>query len=213
MLAALVIGFCFGFFGSIPVAGPIAAIVLKRGLTGRFASAAFVGIGGGIAEALYAFLAFWGYATWLADKPWVEPISRSVAAIILIALGISFARYRSKEGGTVTKVDESMPKSLLLGFTITALNPTLIVTWTAATTTLAASDIVTLEPIDAIPFSLGALAGIVGWFAMLTVLLRRYGPRFDKHKLDLFVRGVGVLILGLGLWFGIKAVMYFAAGS
>jgi len=213
MVAALLIGFCFGFFGSIPVAGPIAALVLKRGLTGRFASAAFVGVGGGIAEAGYAFLAFWGYATWLADKPLVDPISKAVAAIILIGLGVSFARYRTKDtAGVAQKVDESIPRSLLLGFSITALNPTLIATWTAATTTLDSADIVRLEPIDAIPFSLGALIGIVGWFGMLTVLLKRYGPRFDRNKLDTCVRVIGLLILGLGLWFGIKAVMYFAGG-
>ena len=52
MLTAALIGFCFGFFGSIPVAGPIAALVLKRGLTGRFRSAALVGAGGAIAAHL-----------------------------------------------------------------------------------------------------------------------------------------------------------------
>ncbi|NUP13678.1 MAG: LysE family transporter [Polyangiaceae bacterium] len=210
MIAALIIGFCFGFFGSIPVAGPIAALVLKRGLTGRYASAALVGIGGGIAEAGYAFLAFWGFATYLTQYPMIEPVSRTLAGIILIGLGVSFARYKSSAPGAIPTSSDSHAKSLLLGFTITALNPTLIATWTAATTTLYSSDLITLEPVDAIPFSLGALVGIISWFALLTVLLKRYQGRFDQARLTMMVRIIGILILGLGIFFAVKAGLYFA---
>lgn len=212
MIAALLIGFCFGFFGSIPVAGPIAAIVLKRGLTGRIASAALVGVGGGIAEAGYAFLAFWGFATYLTKYPIIEPISRTLAGVILIALGISFARYKTPAAGApLKKSNDSPAASLGLGFMITALNPTLIATWTAATTTLYSSDLVTLRPQDAIPFSLGALVGIIGWFGLLTLLLKKYGGRFNQERLTLFVRVIGFLILGLGLYFAVKATLYFAS--
>jgi len=211
MLAALLIGFAFGFFGSIPVAGPIAALVLSRGLTGRFKSAILIGVGGAVAEALYAFLAFWGFSTYLTKYPIIDPISRSVAAVILIGLGISFSRYRGAREADPKKVADSHPKSLLLGFSITALNPTLIATWTAATTTLYSSDLVKLEPGSALPFALGALLGIGGWFALLTELLRRYRGRFDRKKLGNFVRGIGWLILLLGLYFAYKAIAYFVA--
>lgn len=209
MVAALLIGFCFGFFGSIPVAGPIAALVLERGLTGRYVSAALVGIGGGIAEAVYAFLAFYGFATYLTRYPIIEPISRTLAAVILIALGITFARYKVSEAKLEQKPVEAPARSLLVGFTITALNPTLIATWTAATTTLYSADIVQLESADALPFSLGALVGIIGWFALLTGLLKKYGKRFSPVRLALVVRSIGVLILLLGVWFGVKATLYF----
>ncbi|MBL8740814.1 MAG: LysE family transporter [Myxococcales bacterium] len=208
MFVALLIGFCFGFFGSIPVAGPIAALVLSRGLTGRFTSAALIGVGGAVAEALYAFLAFWGFSTYLTRYPWIDPVSRSVAAVILVGLGISFTRYHGAREAPKKEAD-SHAKSVMLGFSITALNPTLIATWTAATTTLYSADIVRLEPGSALPFALGALLGIGGWFSLLTALLRRYRGRFDQKKLELFVRGIGVLILLLGLWFGYKAVRYF----
>ncbi len=209
MVAAFIIGFCFGFFGSIPVAGPIAAIVLKRGLTGRFLSAALVGVGGAVAEAGYAFLAFWGFATYLTRYPIIEPVSRTVAAIILVALGVSFARYKLDGERKVRAGGDSPAKSLALGFTITALNPTLIATWTAATTTLYSSDLVAFTPGDATPFSLGALSGIIGWFGILTLILRRYGARFSASRLETFVRVIGVFILVLGIYFGVRAAMYF----
>jgi threonine/homoserine/homoserine lactone efflux protein len=208
MLVALLIGFCFGFFGSIPVAGPIAALVLSRGLTGRFTSAVLIGVGGAVAEALYAFLAFWGFSTYLTKYPWIDPVSRSVAAVILVGLGISFTRYKGAREAPKQEA-QSHAKSLALGFSITALNPTLIATWTAATTTLYSADLVRLEPGSALPFAVGALLGIGGWFGLLTGLLRRYRGRFDQKKLELVVRGIGVLILCLGLWFGYKAVRYF----
>lgn len=213
MLAALIIGFCFGFFGSIPIAGPIAALVLKRGLTGRFASAALIGVGGAIAEAGYAFLAFWGFATYLTQYPVIEPICRTLAGIILVGLGISFARYRASQTGTLPTSTDSAAKSFFLGFTITALNPTLIATWTAATTTLYSSDLISLRPIDAVPFSLGALIGIIAWFSLLTVLLKRYGSRFNADRLTMLVRIIGVMLIGLGVWFGVKAGIYFYSRS
>lgn len=209
MWIAALIGFAFGFFGSIPVAGPIAAIVLKRGLTGRFRSAALVGLGCAVAEAGYACLAFWGFSTFLARYPLVEKVSQAVAAAILIGLGASFARYRGAKEAAEAGRNDSAWSSLALGFTVTALNPTLIVTWTGATTFLFASRLVTLAPSASIPFSLGALAGISGWFALLTGLLRRYAGRFDRAKLDRVVRGVGWMILALGLWFALRALRYF----
>jgi len=209
MLVAFIIGFCFGFFGSVPVAGPIAALVLERGLTGRHTSAALIGVGGAVAEAAYAFLAFWGFSTYLTRFPWIDPVSRAMAAVILIGLGVSFARYRGARTADPKRSVDSPLGSVLLGFTITALNPTLIATWTAATTTLYSANIVTLSPEGAIPFSLGALIGIGGWFGLLAGLLRRYRGRFNQQRLDQVVRSIGWLIAALGLFFAVRAVQYF----
>ncbi len=74
MLSALLAGFLFGFIGSMPVAGPIAGLVLSRGLQGRFASGANIAVGAALAEAAYACLAFWGFSTLLADHGWIDPL-------------------------------------------------------------------------------------------------------------------------------------------
>lgn len=208
VLVAALIGFCFGFFGSVPVAGPIAALVLQRGLVGRFRAGALIGAGAAVAEAGYAFLAFWGFSTFLVKYPIVEPISRIAAALILVGLGISFARYRQAQGAEDKKSKDTVLGSLSLGFTITALNPTLIATWTAATTTLYSADLIKLEPSSAPFFAGGSLVGIGGWFALLTWLLRRYRGRFKEETLTIVVRVVGAFIVVLGLYFGWKFVEY-----
>lgn len=212
MLIAALIGFCFGFFGSVPVAGPIAALVLQRGLVGRFRAGALIGVGAAVAEAGYAFLAFWGFATFLVKYPLVEPISRLLAALILVGLGVSFARYAGARASNDKRPEDTTLGSLTLGFTITALNPTLIATWTAATTTLYSTDLIELHPSSAPVFAAGTLVGIAGWFGLLTTLLRRYRGRFNEQTLAKVVRGVGWFIVLLGLWFGYRFVEY-ALGS
>ena len=82
MLIAFVVGFLFGFIGSIPVAGPISALVFSRGIQGRFRSGVFISLGGGVAEALYSFLAFWGFSSYLTRYPFIVPVSRAAAAAI-----------------------------------------------------------------------------------------------------------------------------------
>ncbi len=211
MIAALLIGFAFGFFGSVPIAGPIAALVLQRGLTGRYKDGAAIGVGCAVAEAGYAFLAWWGFSTFLTKYPLVEPASRLLAALILLGLGISFARYRSPEMKDQAQPAQTAHRSLLLGFTITALNPTLIATWTAATTTLYSTGLISADPLNGLPFAAGTFTGIAGWFGLLTFLLKRYGKRFKRETMDKVVRTVGVLIIGLGLVFAYRFVDFVQA--
>jgi threonine/homoserine/homoserine lactone efflux protein len=213
MIAALFIGLAFGFFGSIPVAGPIAALVLKRGIEARYRAAFLIGISAALAEAIYAFLSFWGFSAFLKPYPFVEPLSKGVAAAILIGLGISFARYVvTQKEEDEKKRDDSTWGSLALGFTITALNPTLIATWTAATTTLYSTGLVDLAPREALPFALGSFIGIAGWFSAFTWILKRYAGRFNPRWLERGVRVIGVLLIGLGAWFGFRFVSYWLAG-
>lgn len=61
MIAALVIGFVLSFLGSVPIAGPIAVIIVSKALEHRNRAAFFISIGASVAESFYAFLAFWGF--------------------------------------------------------------------------------------------------------------------------------------------------------
>ncbi len=93
MLMAALVGLIVAFVASMPVAGPVAALVVRHGLEGHVKSALMLGVGTGLAEGVYAFLALWGFSTFLADYPIVVPISKAVAAVILVALGIWFTRF------------------------------------------------------------------------------------------------------------------------
>lgn len=208
MLFAALFGFAAGFLGSVPVAGPISALVLSRGVQGRFKAGAFIALGGGLVEALYAFLAFWGFSTFLVTYPIIEPISRGAGAVVLLGLGLSFVLKKEDEPAKAPPLD-SKRGSFFLGAWICAINPTLILTWSGFVTTLYSSGVVEFHGSHALPFAAGCASGICGWFLALLAIIRRYRERFSSAVIRRVVNVIGVLLLGLGLWFAVRFVQYF----
>lgn len=209
MLIALLLGFAFGWVGSIPVAGPIAALVVTRGIQGRFRSGAFIALGAALAEAGYACLAFWGFSTLLTRYPIVMPISRAAAAGVLAVLGVMFLRQREETPASERELKDEAWASFALGAWISLVNPTLIATWTAVVTAVYSSELVELSGWMAVPFALGVCLGIAGWFLTLLGLIRRYRGRFSPKVLARLVRIIGAGLLGLAGWFGWRFVQYF----
>ncbi len=89
--------------------------------------------------------------------------------------------------------------SFLLGLTITALNPMLIAAWTAAVTALYSLDLLRFDRGAALSFSIGACSGITAWFATLLGFLRRFRSRLSRGALDRVMRGMGVMLILVGL--------------
>lgn len=218
MLQAPLIGFLFGFVGSVPVAGPIAALVLARGLAGKFRSGFFIALGGALPEALYAFLAFWGFDALLGSYPWVDPVCKAVAAVILIGLGIWMMRAG---GPTAPKVPTSgrsdRPSrrsgfgSFTVGFNVTLFNPTLLATWAAAVGILRGTGFDAFGPTNGVLFALFAAVGIVAWFSAMLWIIHRLHARFDERVLFGIRRGFGVLLVLLSFWFVWQTVAYLTA--
>jgi threonine/homoserine/homoserine lactone efflux protein len=208
VILSFVLGFGFGFIGSIPVAGPISALVFSRGLAGRFRSGAFIALGGAVAEAAYAFLAFWGFSAFLTRYAFIVPVSRALGALILTALGISFLRMKSLAQAAGDGHADTAWASFVLGLTITALNPTLIATWTAVVTTLYSTELLNFSTGKAYPFGAGTLSGIALWFLALLGLIRAYKDRFTVRTLLVVVRAVGVMLLGTAGWFVYRFAQY-----
>ncbi|MEZ4443334.1 MAG: LysE family transporter [Polyangiaceae bacterium] len=193
------IGFAAGWLGSIPVAGPISALVVTRGLEGRFRSGLFISLGAGLVEALYALLAFWGFSTYLARYPLVTPVSRAGGAIVLFALAVTF--YRRPPPSPLREPPKAAALgSFFLGATICALNPTLIATWTAVVASLHGAGL-HLTPDAALPFAVGCALGIAGWFVTLLLLLRRYRTLLSGSRLAWVMRGVSLLLFATAVWF------------
>ncbi len=210
MLVAAILGFALGFIGSIPVAGPIAVLVVARAMSERFKSAFFIAVGAGIAEGLYAALAFWGFGALLEGNPWIEPVTRGAGAVILAILGVVLMRHpKPKPEGAPPPRKTRGYGSFAIGFTITAVNPTLIATWTAAVTAIYGSGAVTFSPKNAVAFSLGTMVGIIGWSSTLLGAMWKMRQRFRPDILAKTRRATGVLVLGLAVFFIYRFVTYF----
>jgi threonine/homoserine/homoserine lactone efflux protein len=202
LVAAAILGFIFGFVGSIPIAGPVAALVFRRALEGRARSALHLAVGAALAESIYVYLAFWGLSELLERHAWIDAISRIVAAMLLIALGLRLALApRTEPIPTVGEPAVRDARSFLLGLTVTMMNPALIAIWTAAVAALYSVDFLHFDARAALPFSAGAGAGIVAWFAALLTMLRRLRMGSSRKTIDRSIRAVGILlaIIGLGL--------------
>jgi threonine/homoserine/homoserine lactone efflux protein len=204
MLAALAAGLLFGFFGSMPLAGPISVLVFSRGIQGRFRTGLFTALGASVAESLYALFAFWGFAALLAEHPFMLPVSRALAAVLLVYLGVSFLRDRVTAQAHAGR--ERRRHALLAGFLVTALNPTLLATWSAATTTLYSLQWVPFEARCALPFALGVLVGDVLWYGLMLHLTRRHRGRLGSRTLTHILRTTGLFLVLLGLYFGVLSV-------
>jgi threonine/homoserine/homoserine lactone efflux protein len=201
VIVAALIGFLFGFVASMPIAGPIGALVFARALQGRTREGFQIAVGAAVAEAVYVGLAFWGYAELLRRYHWLEPVSNGVAAVILFVLGVLFIRHQGADAPVETAKPGAPGAGFFVGFTIMGLNPTLLATWTAASAALLSSGLVTLGPSHAIPFSLGALVGIVLWFATLLRLVTQFRDRFSYATLARVIRTMGWVLLCISAWF------------
>lgn len=222
MFIAVIAGLVAAFLASMPVAGPVAALVVRNALEGQAKSALMLALGTALAEAIYAFLALWGFARLLAEYPAVVPISKVVAAVVLIGLGFWFTRFTPTPMGQTGPIPphgarratrqmqavidgpttvERPWRSFGVGLSVTLLNPTLLATWAAAATTIMSMDLFPVNGTYALPFAIGVAAGASAWFFLLIALLSRYRDRFSERAMQRTIRGMGYGLVVLGLWF------------
>jgi threonine/homoserine/homoserine lactone efflux protein len=208
MLIALLLGFVLGFLGSIPIAGPVAAMVLERAATRRAREARAIAMGAALAESGYALMAFWGLTTVLSRFPRLLPASRFVGASMFVAIGCYFLLRKGKaEPNQPGGGSSSGGAKWLLGFLATALNPTLLLTWTTVITALHTTGLLRTEPIDALPFAGGAGAGIITWFCVLLWIVRHFHKRVPRAWIDRTVRVMGGVFVLAGIAVGIHLVL------
>lgn len=208
MWLAFLVGLAFGFFGSVPVAGPASILVLKNALEKGHRQGFDIGLGAAVGESFYAFIAFWGLTTVLEKFPVLVPISKIAGAILVIALGIYLVVRRTSAAEIqAARIADRQERRWLRGFLSAFANPTLLATWTTIVTGLHAASLVEPSPRGAIPFALGVGLGILGWFAFLVhVIVRRFRARLEPDKIQRLVRGFGWAMIGIGAFIVSRAV-------
>ena len=209
-ILAVALGLALGFFGSMPIAGPTAVILVSKGLDNHRRSGIFIAAGAATAESVYVFMAFWGLASVLLRYPMLLPITRLVGAALLMGLGAHFILRRNRQRDPLARAAElTGGRSFFFGLSLTALNPSLLVTWTAAVSVAHATGMLTVETSAAGPFALGAALGIVAWFAILLWLLARFGARVSSVTLDRVMRWMGGLLILTGAALFVRAIFHF----
>jgi len=199
MTLTFLVGLILGFVGSIPIAGPTSVIVLKNTLEKGNREGLDVAVGAGVAEAIYAFFAFWGLTAALVHFPGIVNAARIVGAVLIIVVGVYLVLQR-----TSARRRRQAPESdrqghrWLRGFASAIFNPTLLVTWTTVVTALHAMSLLRMRGIDAVPFALGVGVGIMGWFFLLVKLVQRFRDRLRPESLNRVVKGMGWALIAIG---------------
>jgi threonine/homoserine/homoserine lactone efflux protein len=209
LLFALLAGTVMGFIGSMPIAGPVAVLVLERGLVRRGREGLGVALGAAAAETVYAFLAFWGLGTVLYSSPTLLQVSRLVGAGVMITLGLYLAKRKSSprlpgpDGDG--PVEGRKRRGFLLGLSVTFLNPTIVVSWTMVSATVHSTGLVTPGLLSAAVFALGVGSGIVLWFATLLQLLNRFQSGLRPQTVDRVLNVTGWLVVAIGIALGVRS--------
>ncbi len=194
MLIVALCGFALAFVGSMPVWGPIGLLVFNRGIAGRYRAGLAVALGSALAEGTYAGTAALGAdrisLTELSALRWVQ----LAGAVLLIGLGVHVSRTRRQTSDTARSQRRG---GFLLGLTVSALNPALLLTWGTAITAVYASGWVTASPAHAVPYGIAVASGSTCWFMIWLSILNRHRERLPERWLVRLARAAGVfLILG-----------------
>jgi threonine/homoserine/homoserine lactone efflux protein len=208
---SILVGFAFGFVGSVPVSGPSAALVLHRALEGRIRSAFALASGAALVEGAYAYLAFRGLASASERYGWIERIAPIAAAAASLGVGLALAIGRQREPAPralATALPDFGSRELgafLLGAAITALNPVLLAGWAAAIAALYGLELLPFDRSAAGSFAIGVSAGVSSWFALFLALVKRLRLLLSRSALDRLMLGLGWMLILLGVALGLRA--------
>ncbi len=202
-------GLAMGFCGSMPLTGPIAILVFQRGLFGRYRDGMAVAFGAALAECVYCGLAIAGFGALLESYEALRPVSRAISVVILLALGVWFVRARLPEqvGEAAGRPGvDRLARELGQGFSITALNPTIVLNWSASIAVLYSLAPVRFDVGDKVLFVVAAGVGIVAWFGVLLAALRRFEGRLPARAVHVVVRLTGAALIVAAVYLAVQLV-------
>lgn len=204
ILVPLVAGLLMSFVGSIPPIGPIAVLLLERGMSGKDNEGRGISLGAAIAETIYCGGAVTGMSALMDRYPIVATIARLVGVAILVGLGQQFARFKLKPpdpNAPAPKTGSSKP--FMIGFGISIANPVLIVTWSGAIATFLAFTHAHFGVAEKTAFTVGVFCGVYGWFRVFLYGLSRYRASVTLDAAMWTVRVAGVAMIGMAAYFAV----------
>jgi threonine/homoserine/homoserine lactone efflux protein len=205
-------GFLMGFFGSIPLAGPVALLVMTRGLSRELFQARLIAGGASLAEGILAACAFAGISMIYERFPDLERVFQWLAGAVLVGVGAWFwiqgmpGREKDHPG---TARQGGGWAAFLLGFGLVIGNPGMIGTWGGAIAALETTGILSPDFSRALGFGAGVCVGVFSWFLLLLKLIRSYGDLVASSTLNLLTKSIGCVLCVAGVF---AIVSLLAAG-
>jgi threonine/homoserine/homoserine lactone efflux protein len=193
MISSLLVGMLTSFFCSMIPTGPIALIVLKRGLRGQNLGALSLASGAAIAEAGYALLAYLGINFALSRYTIQNFILQLLAGGILVIFAI-VCIFDGHSHPSKKPSREYPGANFLLGLSIAGLNPTFLVTWAGLVAVIRGAGLI--SDLHAAPsFALGVVLGPILWFWILLRVLNHHAGRLSPETLVIVEKALPIVLL------------------
>jgi threonine/homoserine/homoserine lactone efflux protein len=203
------IGFAAGVLTGIPI-GPVNVAVIDAAYRHTLRRAIAVGMGGALADCLYATLGVLGVTPVLKANPSVPPVLYGVSGLILVGYGFLTARSRpvtpaSSEAPRAPNPSKEMWSGFTVGVALIALNPAALITWVVILGSILPDDATTTNGLS---LAVGVLIGSLVWFVAVAVLTHR-GKHLLGDKAVWIPRIIGVGLMGYGMYLVGKAMRYW----
>jgi threonine/homoserine/homoserine lactone efflux protein len=165
--------------------------------------------GGAAADASYCALAVVGFSYLFWKHPDIAASMKWVGVAILVLLGVWFLSREPdlpRAGGAPADGGD-WPRQVVLGFSLTAFNPTLLLTWTTSVAMIASLGGAHFTGWSRYGLPIGVALGDVAWGATALFLYRRLGSHLPHRLLRLFMRAIGLVVLLVACLFACGAAL------
>jgi putative LysE/RhtB family amino acid efflux pump len=175
---ALAVGTALGAATGIPLGVVNIAVVEAAQRAGR-RHATGIGIGGALADAVHAALAFAGIAPFIAREPALMRGLTVVAALVIVVHAVRVWRSREDVAEVRAGATGSFGRGVATGMSLTLPNPAPLLAWVA----IAAAVMPTASVAVGLAGAVGVGAGSAAWFALLAWLAARRALRGRMARL------------------------------
>jgi threonine/homoserine/homoserine lactone efflux protein len=207
-LVEFFIALVLGFFSSLPIAGPVSVIILRKGLVRKYSEGFIVSLGAGLMEGAYCFggISFVGFLTKALR---LQIFLRIMSSLFFISLGVYLiVRYNSGDNDKNNKTNYRK-NNFVNGALLVLFNPAIILSWAVVAAFLSNYEFTFVNPIGNLIFSLGAFFGIFIGLICLMFFVGKFRARFTDRFINRLFKILGIIIIAVGIENFISLGKYF----
>jgi len=197
------LSFFVGFFGAIiPVLGPASSLILHRALNGKHTEGVAMSFGTSLMEALYCGLGISVIGIFVRGSANFNLWIRGLSSLIFLVVGAYFLSIRSfrMKRTFVQATYEDVKGSFITGAMMIALNPSIMLSWSAIAALLISFDFINLGSLfSVVLFSIFAGLGIFAGSVGMIFVVKANREKITEKIIRIIFRVVGAALILLAL--------------